>query len=1431
MITPLLRHDQGDWILASGYSGSTQLDTSAFTPPQAARSYVAQMADGSALPHWLLVDADDGEIHASAAPNGRYDVMICAAESGAKSAPLLLTVDVQAAVAVDAPLLDRAYANKTAFTFGVTTRTFSATHGSTGEFRLDILGAIDSLTEGFNGSSYADSLASRLRAVYGDGGPGLQMFSNVASGNALSGKITYLAGPSANPGLERCSLNGRGIDAVGADGRDSFTWKADRAWDTAKVYYLQQPGGGSLTIHGAGASSPVVVNTDGALALKSVTVRSDSGQGDPTLILDRVQGHVTVFGADLQLDQGGATFSNVGVGGSSLTNWSKLDSSFRQAWFAALSPDVYVLNAGMNDRGVLTQAQYRALIVAVLNDFAAASPETSIILVGSNDVGSSGQDYLASFRAVLQSEAVARGLIYLNDMSLLGSYAQAAAAGLMSDTIHPNAAGNLLRAGALLEAIGVDDATAFAAADAFGRAVTPGLSYSAHMADGSALPSWLTFNSATGQFSAPAVDKPAGTYSIVLTATALNGSVVTDTMDLRIAANLVLNGSDALADTLIGDVGADKLYGKGGADTLRGGLGDDFLEGGAGADIVDGGAGKDTAQYLQSNVAVMINLDAHTASGGHADGDTLIDIENLYGSAYNDILYGDALANDINAMGGDDQVYGGLGRDILYGGSGDDLIDGGAADDFMYGNAGNDIFYVSSTNDQVKELAGEGTDTVIATASYTLTANVENLSLAGAGALNGTGNDLANLIIGNSAANILNGGLGADVLKGMEGADTLIGGAGDDVLDGGSGADTLTGGDGNDSYFADDGGDIIVEAADQGVDIVSSSVSYRLAQNVENLLLVGSRAVDGTGNGLANKITGNSAANILHGGGGADQLFGGGGDDALYGDDGDDRLDGETGTDQMYGGAGDDIYSVDNVGDTVTEMLSGGVDTVNASVSFALGANVETLVLTGLAAIDGTGNVLANTLVGNAAANALYGDGGADVLSGFAGSDLLDGGLGADQLEGGLGDDVFIVQDAGDVVVELQNEGIDTVRSNVSYTLGANVEILVLAGDQQIDGTGNDLANTIGGNSAANVLNGGGGNDVLYGFDAVDQLNGGAGADILDGGLGADTLRGGTGDDVYYVDQIGDVLIENASEGIDTVFSAITLELRSSFENLTLVGGGGINGTGTDDANMLVGNDAANVLKGRGGDDLLRGGGGNDTLNGGLGADQMYGGVGDDSYSVDAQGDLVVELLGEGVDTVGSSISYALTANVENLNLSGVGSSSGSGNALANVINGSEGANLINGLDGADTLRGNGGADIIDGGDGRDYLSGGAGDDQIIGGTDGDDLFGGAGADLFIFNSLSDFGDATKLDRIGDFTSSAGDRISLAAIDSNVNEVGQQAFDWIGAAAFRHEAGELRVAAMGGGVVQVSGDIDGDGLADFQFLVTANILSRSDFLL
>ncbi len=262
------------------------------------------------------------------------------------------------------------------------------------------------------------------------------------------------------------------------------------------------------------------------------------------------------------------------------------------------------------------------------------------------------------------------------------------------------------------------------------------------------------------------------------------------------------------------------------------------------------------------------------------------------------------------------------------------MLNGAAGADTMLGGAGDDVYRVDDAGDIVMELADEGTDRVISTISYTLGGNVENLTLTGSEAISGTGNALDNVIVGNAAANTLDGKAGDDRLTGGASDDILLGGEGNDVLNGAGGADTMIGGAGNDIYHVDDVGDVVSELADEGTDRVIATVTYLLADNVENLTLSGTENIHGTGNALDNILTGNTGINLLSGGDGADRLNGGAGMDFLEGGAGNDVLADTTGAGYFNGGAGNDSLR----GDGAADFYVGGVG--NDSINTGTGADV-----------------------------------------------------------------------------------------------------------------------------------------------------------------------------------------------------------------------------------------------------------------------------------------------------------------------------------------------------------------------------------------------------------------------------------------------------------------------------------------------------------
>jgi len=420
--------------------------------------------------------------------------------------------------------------------------------------------------------------------------------------------------------------------------------------------------------------------------------------------------------------------------------------------------------------------------------------------------------------------------------------------------------------------------------------------------------------------------------------------------------NLTLTGTgninatgNALNNVLTGNAFTNVLDGKGGTDTMLGGAGDDtyVLDKAAELGLIteNPGEGSDTLRIsyavstpttINLNDASLQNIENVTLIGGGAFSVT--------GNGLDNVLTGNAAAN------------------TLAGGGGADTLNGAAGADSMSGGTGDDTYFVDNAGDQVIENPGEGTsDTVRSSIGFDLSlkgANVENLTLLGVGAINGTGNELANVITGNAGAN---------------------------VLDGKGGADAMSGGAGNDTYLVDNAGDTVSEAPAGGVDVVKSSVNFTLADNVENLILTGTDSINGTGNLLHNVLTGNAGNNVL--------------------DDG-----GVGAPDSMIGGAGNDTYVVNNAGDVVSETLAGvagGVDLVQSAVSFILGANLENLTLTGTGNINATGNALNNTLIGNSGNNTLKGGVGADILQGGDGDDRFIFDPTDTQVSGGVGNDTL----------------------------------------------------------------------------------------------------------------------------------------------------------------------------------------------------------------------------------------------------------------------------------------------------------------------------------------------------------------------------------------------------------------------------------------
>ena len=424
--------------------------------------------------------------------------------------------------------------------------------------------------------------------------------------------------------------------------------------------------------------------------------------------------------------------------------------------------------------------------------------------------------------------------------------------------------------------------------------------------------------------------------------------------------------------TINGTSGADSLVGTTSNDTIYGGGGNDRLSGGPGSDTLFGGSGTDTADYGTSSAGVSVSLATGSGTGGDAQGDTLVSIENLAGSGFGDTLTGNSNRNLLDGGGGDDTLFGGqdddtlwggAGNDTLFGGDDDDTLRGGSGDDQLFGGTDDDTLWGEDGNDTLS--GGPGRDTLyggagIDTADYSASTVAVSVNLASG---SGSGGDAASdrlfeieNLIGSALSDTLTGDAGDNYLWGGAGNDTLFGGDGDDTLAGGAGADSLNGGRGMDyiDYSASDAAvtiDLSTWSASGGHATGDSLTGVDgIIGSAFDDVLVGFNQQGTSGDVYTNIFYGGGGNDFIDGLGGNDTLFGGGDNDTVFGGAGDDSLSGDAGNDTLDGGAGD------------------------------------------------------------------------DTLSGGSGSDILIGGAGADQMFGGAGNDSFL-GGAGDIIDGGENEG------------------------------------------------------------------------------------------------------------------------------------------------------------------------------------------------------------------------------------------------------------------------------------------------------------------------------------------------------------------------------------------------------------------------
>ncbi|MGL4239333.1 Hint domain-containing protein [Tabrizicola sp.] len=805
-------------------------------------------------------------------------------------------------------------------------------------------------------------------------------------------------------------------------------------------------------------------------------------------------------------------------------------------------------------------------------------------------------------------------------------------------------------------------------------------------------------------------------------------------------------GGSAEGDTL---TGVENLVGSAFNDTLTGDAGNNVLTGNGGADLLVGGDGIDTADYSTSNNGVGIALDGTVGSGGHAQGDSLVGIENITGSAFNDTLTGDAGANRLLGGFDNDVLVGGAGADflegsqgsdtadyststagvnislrlgtasggdatgdtltfienvigsahgdtltgdsninVLNGGSGNDLLTAFGFGDTLYGGAGNDTLRPSSGN---LLSGGDGIDT----ADYSQVTSALAITLSNFGDIeNLTGTSFNDRLTGNQGDNLLTGGGGNDTLR----SDEVTGSQGNDTLDGGNGNDSLTGSWGNDTLIGGAGSDTLV--GDLGDDTADYSGSA-LAVNVnlaDGLIETGGDAEGDTLSGIENltgsaqndTLTGDGFANVLEGGGGADLLTGG--------------------------------------GDTDTADYSGSALAVNVNLGDGLaeaGGDAEGDALSGIENL--TGSSQNDTLTGDAQANLLDGAGGDDSISGAGGDDTLIGGQGADALTGGDGIDTADYS-SSTVAVDVSLDG--------TMGVGGDAEGDTLGGvENLIGGAFND---TLTGDDAANLFFVGEGNNLV---------SGAGGDDTLIGGIGADTFVGGAGID--WVEYGGFDVVQAESDAVNIDLSDGVAESGGEAEGDSLSGVEGVIGSSRNDT--IIGDVADNIFIGLSGDDLLSGGGGNDSIEGGSWSDTLVGGEGADTLFGGDDFDL----------TDYSASSAGISISMDGLTPGVGGDAEGDILSAIETVIGSAFNDTIIGSASADSLVGGDGNDRLSGAGSDDTLAGGEGNDTLIGGTGADELRGGSGTDTADYSTDTQgvtvnlaTGTATGGDALGDTLSS-----------------------------------------------------------------------------
>ncbi|QTD57489.1 cadherin domain-containing protein [Parasphingorhabdus cellanae] len=614
-------------------------------------------------------------------------------------------------------------------------------------------------------------------------------------------------------------------------------------------------------------------------------------------------------------------------------------------------------------------------------------------------------------------------------------------------------------------------ATAFVDADGDQSDAYDGLSFTATLANGDPLPAWLTFDPAIKAFGYISETAAIGA-NVDIRVTAFDGQS-------SISANFMISIVEGLGATITGTVAGETINGTFRAEAINALGGDDVIIGSLGADMIDGGDGTDIVDYLNSAVGVTVGLNGSVGSGGQAEGDTLVSVEQLHGSQFADSLAGSAAADVLDGRAGNDIISGGGGNDTISGGDGDDGLYGGAGNDSLLGGAGADFFDGGIGSDWVSyHYSGltEGASPIVQGVTADLANSTANTGVAAGdtyiGIENLYGTVFADSLYGDALSNALTGDDGDDIISGRGGNDYITAGDGDDVLDGGTGTDTILGGLGNDLIHALIVGEDTIDGG-AGIDTVSfAATSTALSIDIDNPAHKLTSIENITGGAGNDDVLGNAAANQIDGGAGNDLIEGAAGADTLIGGDGIDTL-------TYAGSAAGNAFMSGLIGGSSVNgvVIASDIDRTLDGVDVDIQSNSAT-------GADATGDIISGfeMLVGSNHSDRLRGtDGNSDVRGG-AGNDVIYGGAGDDMLYGGSGDDFIFGQ-----------AGVDIIYGD--------------DGDDRLFGDGD-----------SDSLHGGAGNDILDAGDAGDMLDGGAGDDILIGGAGDDQyfLTKTSGSDIIY---------------------------------------------------------------------------------------------------------------------------------------------------------------------------------------------------------------------------------------------------------------------------------------------------------------------------